>query len=154
MWYTIIYSKKEGVTVKIKYAEPIFVFLVIFVMLFNAIGLAVDAFSYDMEELPVGKRLYYELLPNDTKSFSLYLVELDGVNTAIRGEVSYFNENSEMVTRNIYWQVGEKTAIAGWKDENTVTINNKDIKINGEPYDSRTQIELPEHSAKNRTMNQ
>lgn len=138
---------------KIKYAEPIFVFSIIIVMLFNAVGLAVDAFSYDMEELPEGKRLYYELLPNDTKSFSLYLVELDGVNTAIRGEVSYFDENDEMVTRNIYWQVGEKTAIAGWKDENTVTINNKDIKINGEPYDSRTQIELPEYSAKNRTIN-
>lgn len=139
---------------KIKYAEPVFVFLIIIVLLFNAIGLAVDAFSYDMEDLPEGERLYYELLPNDTKSFSLYLVELDGVNTAIRGEVSYFDENNKMVTRNIYWQVGEKTAIAGWKDENTVTVNNKDIKINGEPYDSRTQIELPEYSAKNRSMNQ
>lgn len=138
---------------KFKYAEPIAVFSLIFVMLFNAIGMAVDAFGYDMEELPTGERLYYELLPNDTKSFSLYLVELDGVNTAIRGEVSYFNENGEMETRNIYWQVGAKTAIAGWKDENTITINNKDIKINGEPYDSRTQIELPEHSAKNRTQN-
>lgn len=138
---------------KIKYAEPIAVFLLVFVMLFNAIGMAVDAFGYNMEDLPTGKRLYYELLPNDTKSFSLYLVELDGVNTAIRGEVSYFNEKGEMETRNIYWQVGAKTAIAGWKDENTITINGKDIKIYGEPYDSRTQIELPEHSAKNRTQN-
>lgn len=138
---------------KVKYVEPILVFLLIFVMLFNAIGMAVDAFGYDMEELPKGKRLYYELLPNDTKSFSLYLVEIDGVNTAIRGEVSYFNESGNMETRNIYWQVGVKTAIAGWKDENTITINDQDIKINGEPYDSRTQIELPEYSAKNRTIN-
>ncbi|MBE6762586.1 MAG: hypothetical protein E7551_09945 [Ruminococcaceae bacterium] len=138
---------------KIKYAEPIFVFLIIIVMLFNAVGLAVDAFSYDMEELPVGKCLYSELFPSDSKNLSLYLVELDGVNTAVRGEVSYFDENNQKVTRNVYWQVGEKTAIAGWKDENTVTINNKDIKINGEPYDSRTQIELPEYSAKNRTIN-
>lgn len=138
---------------KFKYKEAVFAFLLVFVMLFNAIGMAVDAFSYDMEDLPEGKRLYYELCPNDSKSFSLYLVELEGINTALRGEVSYFDEDGKMQTRNIYWQVGKKTAIAGWKDEDTVTVDNKDININGEPYDSRTQIELPEYSAKNRTMN-
>lgn len=138
---------------KFKYKEGIFTIVLVFVMLFNAVGMAVDAFSYDMEDLPTGKKLYYEICPNDTKIFTLYLVELEGINTALRGEVTYFNEEGELQTRNIYWQVGKKTAIAGWKDQNTVTIDNKDINIKSDSYDSRTQIELPEYSAKNRTLN-
>ena len=135
------------------YKKAVFTFVLVFVMLFNAVGMAIDAFSYDMDDLPEGKKLYYELCPNASKVFSLYLVELEGINTALRGEVAYFDEEGTLQTRNIYWQVGKKTAIAGWKDENTVTVDNKDINITGEPYDCRTQIELPEYSAKNRSMN-
>lgn len=138
---------------KIKYAEPIFVFLLIIVMLFNAVGLAVDAFSYNMEELPKGKFLYSVMSPDGKNTFSLYLVKMENVNTAIRGEVVSIDENAEMEKQNVYWQVGSKTAIAGWKDETTITVNDKEIKLGGEPYDSRTQIELPEHSAKNRRVN-
>lgn len=141
---------------KFKYKEAVFVFLLVFVMLFNAFGLAYDAFNYSMEDLPEGRELYRELcLYGDTKSeFRLYLVELEGVNTALRGEVSYFDEDKNMKTRNIYWQVGKKTVSAGWKDENTITVDDKDINIYTESYDSRTQIELPEHSAKNRVINE
>ena len=114
---------------KFKYKEGIFTIVLVFVMLFNAVGMAVDAFGYSMEDLPKGQKLYYELCPNDSKIFSLYLVELEGINTALRGEVTYFDDEGELQNRNIYWQVGKKTAIAGWKDENTVTIDNKDIKI-------------------------
>lgn len=138
---------------KFKYAEPISVFLIIFVMLFNAIGMAVDAFGYDMDDLPQGKFLYSVMSPDGKNTFSLYLVEIEDVNTAIRGEIASINDEDKIEKENIYWQVGEKTAIAGWKDENTITVNDQELKLDGEPYDSRTQIILPEHSAKNRTIN-
>ena len=91
--------------------------------------------------------------PDGKNTFSLYRVEMENVNTAVRGEVVSVLEDEEIKKRNIYWQVGIKTAIAGWKDENTITVNDKEIKLSGEPYDSRTQIILPEHSAKNRVYN-
>lgn len=138
---------------KFKYAEPISVFLIIFVMLFNAIGMVVDAFGYDMDDLPQGKFLYSVMSPDGKNTFSLYLVEIEDVNTAIRGEIASINDEDKIEKENIYWQVGEKTAIAGWKDENTITVNDQELKLDGEPYDSRTQIILPEHSAKNRTIN-
>jgi len=139
--------------VKFKYAEPIFVFLVIFIMLFNAIGMAIDAFSYDMDELPSGKPLYSAMSPDGKTTFRLHMVEIENVNTALRGEIIYSDENGDLQKRNIYWQVGARNAIAGWKDETTITVAGRDIKINSETYDSRTQIVLPEHSAKNRTIN-
>ncbi|MBO5232065.1 MAG: hypothetical protein J6B88_05515 [Clostridia bacterium] len=138
---------------KFKYAEPISVFLIIFVMLFNAIGMAVDAFGYDMDDLPQGKFLYSVMSPDGKNTFSLYLVEIEDVNTAIRGEIASINDEDKIEKENIYWQIGAKTAIAGWKDENTITVNDQELKLDGEPYDSRTQIILPEHSAKNRTIN-
>ena len=122
-------------------------------MLFNAIGMAVDAFGYDMDDLPQGKFLYSVMSPDGKNTFSLYLVEIEDVNTAIRGEIASINDEDKIEKENIYWQVGEKTAIAGWKDENTITVNDQELKLDGEPYDSRTQIILPEHSAKNRTIN-
>ncbi len=138
---------------KFKYAEPIFVFLLLIVMLFNLVFLVIDAFGYDMERLPEGKFLYSVMSPDGKNTFSLYRVEMENVNTAVRGEVVSVSEDEEITKRNIYWQVGIKTAIAGWKDENTITVNDKEIKLSGEPYDSRTQIVLPEHSAKNRAYN-
>ena len=138
---------------KPKYAEPIFVFLLICVMLFNVVFTAMDAFGNSMERLPKGSFLYSVMSPDGKNTFSLYLVEIEGVNTALRGEVASFSETEVIEKRNVYWQVGAKTAIAGWKDENTITVNDKEIKLTGEPYDSRNQIELPEHSAKNRTLN-
>lgn len=138
---------------KMKYIEGILAFLLVFVMLFNAVGMAVDAFFYDVDELPTGKLLFSEQSPEKSKTLAFYLVEIEDVNTGVRGEVSYINEDGETETRNIYWQVGAKTAEVEWKGENQVVINESEINLKGEPYDSRTQIILPEHSAKNRTMN-
>jgi hypothetical protein len=122
-------------------------------MLFNLIFMAIDAFGNSMERLPKGSFLYSVMSPDGKNTFSLYLVKIEGVNTALRGEVASVSDNEEIEKRNVYWQVGVKTAIAGWKDENTITVNDKEIKLSGEPYDSRTQIVLPEHSAKNRVYN-
>ena len=139
---------------KFKYKEGVFVFLLVFVMLFNAIGLANSTLSYSMTDLPKGEWICCEPSPDGTKELNIYMAELEGVVTALRGEVSYLNEKGDEKTRNVYWQEGEKNVIATWKDAETVTINDKEIKIFGEPYDSRTQIILPEHSAKNRTINE
>ena len=65
---------------KFKFAEPICVFLLVFIMLFNAIGMAVDAFGYNMEELPKGKFLYSVMSPDGKNTFSLYIVEIEDVN--------------------------------------------------------------------------
>lgn len=138
---------------KFKYAEPVFVFLLLFVMLFNVICTSIDAFGYSMEKLPEGKFLYSVMSPDGKNTFSLYLVKIENVNTAIRGEVASIEDNEEIKKRNVYWEVGTKTAIAGWKDENTITVNDKELKVDGDTYDSRTQIELPEHSVKNRVNN-
>ena len=81
------------------------------------------------------------------------MVEIENVNTAIRGEVVSVKEDGTMESRNVYWEVGTKNAITGWINEETVSINNREVKLSGEPFDSRKQIELPEASAKNRAMN-
>ena len=139
---------------KIKYGQSIVAFLFVFVILFNAISMAVDAFSFDMDELPTGKMLSFYPSPDNSKTLTFYLVEIERTNTAIRGELLYTNENGEKETRNIYWQVGAKTVQAVWVDENIAIVNENEVYINGDPYDSRTQIILPEYSAKNRIINE
>lgn len=149
----LIYTLKGGDTVKNKILEPVLVFVLILVTLFNMVGLAVEAFGYDTTELPKGEFLYSVMSPDSKHTLRLYLVEIENVNTAIRGEVVSLKEDGTMESRNVYWEVGTKNAIAGWINEETVSINNREVKLSGEPFDSRKQIELPEASAKNRAMN-
>lgn len=139
---------------KKKYIEGVFAFLLLFVTLFNIVGMVADAFFYNVDELPTGEFLFSNKSPNGSQTLNFYLVEIENVNTGVRGELSYINEKGETQTRNIYWQVGAKTAEVEWKGENQVVINESEINITGEPYDSRTQIVLPEHSAKNRVINE
>ena len=94
---------------KFKYAEPVFAFLLLIVMLFNATFLAVDAFGYNMEKLPEGKFLYSVMSPDGKNTLSLYLVSMKNVNTAIRGEIVSIGEEENIEKRNVYWQVGSKT---------------------------------------------
>lgn len=138
---------------KYKILEPVLVFVLILVTLFNMVGLAVEAFGYDTTELPKGEFLYSVMSPDSKHTLRLYLVEIENVNTAIRGEVVSVKEDGTMESRNVYWEVGTKNAIAGWLNEETVSINNREVKLSGEPFDSRKQIELPEASAKNRAKN-
>lgn len=139
---------------KARFIEGIFAFIFVAVMLFNTIGMAVDAFSYDMDELPVGEKLFSEPSPDRSKNITFYLVEIEGVNTAIRGELSYTNDKGETEIRNIYWQVGTETVQAEWVDEKMILINENEVYPDGDPYDSRTQIILPEYSAKNYIINE
>ena len=59
----LIYTLKGGDTVKNKILEPVLVFVLILVTLFNMVGLAVEAFGYDTTELPKGEFLYSVMSP-------------------------------------------------------------------------------------------
>ena len=87
--------------------------------------------------------------PDGNSTLKIYRVSINNIGTAIRGEVITKNENDETITKNVYWQTHEKSAIASWEDGNNLTINDKRININGKPYDSRKEIELPEATPKN-----
>ncbi len=133
-----------------KVVEPIFTILFLFVTIFNMVCFAVDSFDYDMEDLPKGEHLVSSMSPDTDKTLRLYWVEIKDIGTAIRGEIATF-ENNVIQTKNIYWETHVDNQVPfGWIDEDTVVINQHIIDINGEPYDSRTQIELPAASAKSR----
>ncbi len=133
-----------------KLLETILIIIFVFVTVFNMIGTSVDAFGYSMEKLPEGKPLFSVMSPDGMKTLRLYRIEIKNVGTAIRGETVTKNEQDQLVKTNIYWETNASSAIASWKNENTVEINNNEIKLDGTPYDSRTQIALPEATAKNR----
>lgn len=135
---------------KSKPIAPIFVFLLIFVMLFNMVGLAVDAFSFNMEKLPKGEYLYNVASPDGVSVLCIYLVDIKGIGSAIRGELNTLDDAGQRQVKNIYWETGTRTCIASFINSTTAIINEHEVNINGTPYDSRTQIELPEASAKNR----
>jgi len=134
---------------KYRISEFVFVMIFIFVMVFNMVGLAVNAFSKDINDLPTGSFLYSTMSPDGNSTLKVYRVSINNIGTAIRGEVITKNQNGETVTKNIYWQTDKKSAIASWEDSSTVTINDERIEINGKPYDSRKEIELPKATPKN-----
>ena len=151
--YFVSQNQFGGETMKYRISEFIFVMVFLFVMVFNMVGLAVNAFANDINDLPSGNFLYSTMSPDGNSTLKIYRVSINNIGTAIRGEVITKNENGETLTKNIYWQTDEKNAIASWEDSEYVTINDKRININGNPYDSRKEIELPEATPKNLTSN-
>ncbi len=135
---------------KCKLFEPILVFLLIFVMFFNMIGLAVDSFSFDMDKLPNGKYLYNVAAPDGISVLCVYLVDIKGIGSAVRCELNTLDEGGNRQVKNIYWETGVRTCNVSFINATTALINDHEVNINGTPYDSRTQIILPEASAKNR----
>ena len=127
---------------KIKYAEFVVTMLLCFVMIFNMVFLAIDGLGRDLNNLPEGELVASYLGFDKKTSLNIYTSSLNGVGTAVRGEIA-FNDGS---TKNVYWCINETQTSAAWQDENTVVINGNQIAIDGEPYDSRTRIELPEAS--------
>lgn len=130
--------------------EPILTIVFVFVTVFNMIGVAIDTFGNNMEKLPEGTPLFSVMSPDGLKTLRIYRIQIKNIGTAIRGETITTDKNNQLVKTNIYWETNASAAIASWKNEDTVEINNNEVKIDGAPYDSRTQIELPEASAKNR----
>ena len=135
---------------KCKFWQPILVFLLIFVMFFNMIGLAVDSFSFDMDKLPTGEHLFNHTAPDGVSVLCAYLVDIKGIGSAVRCELNTLDENGNRQVKNIYWETGVRTCNVSFINSTTALINDHEVNINGTPYDSRTQIILPEASAKSR----
>lgn len=135
---------------KIKYIEFIFVMITLIVTLFNMICFAVDGLTNKTSDLPEGE--FVAEYPNYDNSavVKIYSATLNGVCTAIRGEVV---KSSGGETKNIYWQLDESNAQVQWVGKNTVYINGNAVNINGDPYDGRSKIKLPEASLKNMMKN-
>lgn len=123
----------------------VFCLLTLLVSLFNMVGMAIDGFFYNLKDLPTGQPLYSSMSPDGKTTLKLYKVELNGVGSAIRGELITADK-----TENVYWEVGAKSAISTWTSNNNMIINDHFVSKNGDKYDSRRQIELPEASAKSR----
>jgi hypothetical protein len=120
--------------------------LVLIVTVVNMFGLAYDGLSNSMADLPKGE-LVASIPSTDKKhTLNLYKASLTGVGHAVRGEI-VDAKNQEV--KNIYWQLDTKIAEAFWVNKSAVNINGNVVNINGEPYDSRKVIELPDASLKN-----
>lgn len=136
-------------------AEPVCAILIIVVTLFNMVFLAFDSFKHDMEDLPEGNFVASYMSPDTKNTLKIYEVNIKDVGTGLRGELNYLNESGQIETRNIYWETKiDRNVPIGWINKSTLAINEHIIDINGEPFDSRSQIELPEASAKNRNQTQ
>lgn len=129
---------------KHKCTEFIFVIIFVFVLVFNMIGISIDGLGNSLKNLPEGK-LQKTYINSNNSVLNLYTAELKGVGTAVRGEV-VLNDGT---TKNIYWAIGETSAEGAWINETTVKINGNNVSLDGEPFDSRRRIELPDASYKN-----
>ncbi len=130
---------------KVKYAEFIFTVLLCFVLIFNMVFIAIDGLGGSLDNLPEGELVFSAQSEKKDKTLNIYTTSLSGVGNAVRGEVLW----SDGTTKNIYWCINETECVATWQDENTVLINGNYIALDGEPFDSRKRIELPEASYKN-----
>ncbi len=96
-----------------------------------------DAYFDNIAVLPKGNFLYSSMSPDGETTVSVYKVDVP-TGTAIRGAVVTINENGDKNERNIFWQLGQDTAIVGWVSNNTVSINEQLINISTKQvYDSR-----------------
>ncbi len=101
-----------------------------------------DSFSYNLNDLPTGEFLYSSMSPSGDKTLKLYKVD-SPLGKAVRGELVTIDEKGEIVTRNIYWNIGIETAVTGWIDENNVSIDGTSINTSSKDYyDCRDQLRI------------
>ena len=118
---------------------PIVYLLAFLVVVANLVFIVKDAFFDDLNSLPEGEFLYSSMAPDNNTTISVYRVSAPFGN-AVRAECLLLSETGTVSKRNVFWQTGTETAIVGWLDNNTVTINSKNINLlNGEIFDSRYQ---------------
>lgn len=135
-----------GDFLKVKYAEFITVILALAVTLFNIGGLLMDLHLNKTTDLPQGSLVLSSVNEDRSVTVKFYAASLSGAKSAIRGE-AVNKETGEI--KHIYWALDESSAVVKWLSKNVLEVNGNVVNINGEPYDSRTQIELPEASLKN-----
>ena len=131
---------------KTKYTEFIVVMLTLIVTLFNILGLVMDLHINKTTDLPEGKLIHSSANWDKSVTVKLYAASLSGAKNAVRGE-AIMGDTGEV--KHIYWELDEKSATVKWINKSVLEINGNVVNINGEPFDSRTQIELPEASPKN-----
>ncbi|WP_066073428.1 DUF5412 domain-containing protein [Neobacillus soli] len=77
--------------------------------------------------------------PNGTYTINAYLSNGGAtVSYAVLGELVFNKENKR--SKKIYWQYREENAKIEWIDDNTVIINNVELKLPNETYDYRSGI--------------
>lgn len=100
------------------------------------IGALVYFLFYDMNRLPEGELINEVESTNGTYSVRAYLVNPHAtVSYAIRVELVFNHKNKK--SKNIYWKYKEEKASIYWIDDQTVSINNKVLKVPKEVYDWR-----------------
>ncbi|MBM7562950.1 DUF5412 family protein, partial [Fusibacter tunisiensis] len=91
---------------------------------------------FDINRIPEGELIDQIESPSGEYSLSIYLVNGGAtVSYAIRGELAY-NQLNKM-SKNIYWNYKEETALVKWIDNNTVDINGHIIDVRYQVYDWR-----------------
>ncbi len=92
---------------------------------------------YSMETLPQGELLHTYPSPNEEYQINIYLCD-GGATTdwSIRGELV---ECQTGLSKNIYWCYHEKDADVQWIDNETVTINGRELQIHSDVYDWRKE---------------
>ena len=122
---------------KMKKITACLLILALIVSAFNLVFILKDTFFDNIDSLPQGEFLYSSLSPDGENTVSLYKVKMPG-GFAIRGAAVSLDENGVKSERNIFWQLGADSAIVGWVSDNTVSINEKIINVDGNlVYDSR-----------------
>lgn len=77
--------------------------------------------------------------PNGTYTVNAYLSNGGAtVSYTVLGELVFNKENKR--SKKIYWQYREENAKIEWIDDNTVIINNVQLKLPNETYDYRSGI--------------
>ena len=104
-----------------------------------------DSHFDNIDVLPTGQFLYSSMSPGGDTTVSVYKVAVPTGN-AIRGAVVSIDEKGNKSERNIFWEVGTENAMAGWVNNDTISINNHLVNVtDGSVYDSRydfTKYEL------------
>ncbi|NMO97095.1 DUF5412 family protein [Paenibacillus lemnae] len=98
--------------------------------------------SFTLLLLPKGNLIVTSNSPNNTFTFTAYLVNAGGAtgSFAVRGEV---RDNKSGKSRNLYWEYRIDEANVKWANETTITINDRQLDVHKDTYDFR------EHRNKN-----
>ena len=112
--------------------------LTLVVMLFHLVCFCIDSFFYNINDVPQGQFLFSSMSPTGQYTLKLYLV--DGgkhLGKGIRGELV---DIADGTAKNVYWVVGEETAIVGWAAETVVSINGHTVDVSKYVFDWRREL--------------
>lgn len=136
---------------KNKILNLVIIILALVVTLSNLTGNILHSLIYNIEDLPEGEFMFSSMSQDTSKTLKIYKVNVPSYGMGIRGELTII-ENGEETTKNIYWQTYIDNATVSWIDNVTLQINGEIINTNGDVFDCRTKIQIPEATAKNKGL--